>query len=43
MFIDENDRRVEHLEGEIERLGDLPDQVKIDVVSGNFDDVFGRD
>jgi three-Cys-motif partner protein len=40
VFIDEDDRRIEHLEGEIAALGKLADQVKLDVVSGNFTDVF---
>jgi three-Cys-motif partner protein len=39
-FIEEDDRRVQHLEGEIEKLGRLPEQVRLDVISGNFEAVF---
>ena len=42
-FIEEDDRRVEHLEGEIAGLGKLPDQVVLDVVSGNFEGVFRQE
>jgi len=41
-FIEQDARRVERLEEEIKRLGELPDNVKYRVVCGSFEEEFGK-